>query len=189
MRRFKSRSIYWNLNDSWLQSEHYNKYLICTRFGFTVYLYIISSIFSIFSGIAYKIINHYKLNGKKRQFIVLSKPQMIFTRTRLLTLRAGLLDILARRRKERRLPKSCIFFEVAVAQVLGRDKPVLFLSDRFCCARLCLNARAVTNTWAQIIKHMQMNLIVKTRSTVTDHCHYWDQYLHFITTMKSWTKP
>ena len=94
------------------------------------------------------------------------------------------------------LPKSCIFFEVAAAQVLGQDKPVLFLSDRFCCARLCLNARAVTNTWAHIIKHMQMNLIVKTRSTdsstleyVTDHCHYWDQYLHFITTMKSWTKP
>ena len=47
--------------------------------------------------------------------------------------------------------------EGTVAQVLGRDKPVLFLSDRFC-ARLCLNARAVTNTWAHIIKHMQMHL-------------------------------
>ena len=32
-------------------------------------------------------------------------------------------------------------------------------------ARLCLNARAVTNTWAHIIRHMPMHLIVKTRST------------------------
>ena len=77
----------------------------------------------------------------------------------------SLLHILARRRKERRLPKSCIFYEVAVAQVLERDKPVLFLSGRFYCARLCLNARAVTNTWAHFIKHMQIHLIVKTRST------------------------
>ena len=43
----------------------------------------------------------------------------------------SLIDIYARRKKERRLPKSCIFFEVALAQVLRRDKPVLFLSDRF----------------------------------------------------------
>ena len=48
----------------------------------------------------------------------------------------SLIDIYARRKKERRLPKSCIFFEVALAQVLGRDKPVL-----------------------------QMHLIIKTRST------------------------
>ena len=63
------------------------------------------------------------------------------------------------------LPKSCIFFEVAIAQVLGQDKPVLFLSDTFYCARLCLNSSAVKCKYLSPHYQTYANAwIVKTRS-------------------------